>query len=196
VNARAAADYLVATSRRVVSFTADGATLFDGTASGHWTGWGLTSRMRASYEARFGDSLYLRPQLGLDFLRLNEGAYTEGGGGAIDLAVGSRTTSELSGFAGLAIGAAFGETGAAWGPELLLGYRDVVSHDDGATTARFLTGGQAFTVFPNVAGGSGEVARIALKSESAWGAVALEGGAEVRDRLTVYDVKLAAHILF
>jgi hypothetical protein len=196
LNARVAGDYLSATGHRVVSDTSDGETVFDATATGHWTGWGVASRLRASYEARLGEALYLRPQIGLDYLRLSEGAYTEGGGGAIDLAVEGRTTSELAGFAGLAVGAVFGEQGASWGPELLLGYRDVVAKDDGATTARFLTGGDSFTVGPNPISGGGAVARMALKSESAWGAVAVEGGAEARDSLTVYDLKLAVHLLF
>jgi outer membrane autotransporter protein len=196
LNARVGGDYLTATGHRVVNFASDGQTLFDATATGHWTGWGVTSRVRASYEARLGNSLYLRPQLGVDYLRLSEGAYTEGGGGAIDLAVDGRTTSELAGFAGLAVGAVFGEQGASWGPELLLGYRDVVAKNDGTTTARFLTGGDSFTVGPNPISGGGGVARMALKSESAWGAVSIEGGAEARDSLTVYDLKLAVHLLF
>jgi hypothetical protein len=195
LNARVAADHLTATGHRVVTATNEGEQLFSGTATGHWSGWAVNSRFRVSYEARW-NSIYLRPQLGFDYLRLSEDAYTEGGAGAIDLAVGKRTTSELSGFAGAAIGAMFGDDGAFWGPELLLGYRDVFSNSDGATTAQFLTGGPAFVVGPNPVGRGGGVARVALKSENGWGAFAIEGGAEVRDGLTAYDVKLAAHFRF
>jgi outer membrane autotransporter protein len=179
----------------VVSVTNDGASLFNQTATGHWGGWGLTSRFRVSYEARW-NAIYVRPQLGLDYFRLSEDAYNEGGGAAIDLAVNQRTTSEFSGFAGVAVGAAFGQEGATWGPELLLGYRDVVDHSDGLTTARFLTGGDPFTVGENPVGDGGAVVRAAFKSESTWGAVSLEGGAEIRDNLTVYDAKLAVHFKF
>jgi hypothetical protein len=194
-NARLGADYLMASDNRVVDISNNGQTLYSATATGNWNGWGLTSRVRASYEADW-KSLYVRPQVGIDFLRLSEGAYTEHGGGDIDLAVDSRTTSQLSGFAGVAFGALFGQQGGSWGPELLLGYRDVVNNNDGLTTARFLSGGDAFTVGPNPISGSGGVARLALKSESAWGAVSLEGGAEARDGLTVYDAKLAVHLMF
>lgn len=72
----------------------------------------------------------------------------------------------------MAVGAVFGQQGASWGPEVLLGYRDVISKDDG------------------------RVMRAALKSESPWGAVAIEGGAEVRGSLTIYDLKLAVHLMF
>jgi hypothetical protein len=194
-NARAAADYLMASDHRVVDITSNGQTLFSGTATGNWNGWGINSRLRASYEANW-KSLYFRPQVGIDYFRLSEDAYTEGGGGALNLAVGSRETSELAGFAGVAAGALFTQQGGAWGPELLLGYRDVVSKGDGATTARFLSGGDAFTVGPNPISGSGGVARLAFKSESAWGAVVLDGGAEVRDGLTVFDARLAVHLVF
>jgi hypothetical protein len=195
VNARAAVDHLSATGHRVVTVSSDGESLFSGTADGHWSGWAVAGRVRVSYEARW-NTLYLRPQFGLDYLRLSEGAYDESGGGAIDLAVGERKTSELAGFAGAAVGAVFGQDGAFWGPELLLGYRDVFSGDDGATTARFLSGGDSFTVGPNPVADGGAVARVALKSENGWGAFAIEGGTELRSGLDTYDVKLAAHIRF
>src|SRR5207248_320086 len=132
--------YLMAKSHRATNFTAAGAAADTGVATGRWNGWGLTSRVRASYEAQIGD-LYLRPQVGFDFLQLNEGAYQESGGGVLDLAVGKRKTSELSGFAGVAAGAVFGDAAAYWGPELLLGFRDALSTSDGTTTARFLAAG-------------------------------------------------------
>ena len=194
-NARIAADHLTAKDERIVDISNNGTSLFNATATGDWNGWGVTGRMRASYEADWR-SMYFRPQAGVDYLRLSEDAYSEHGGGAIDLAVSQRTTSQLAAFAGLAVGATFGQTGGSWGPELLLGYRDVVSNDDGLTTARFLSGGDSFTVGPNPINGGAGVIRAALKSESAWGAVSLEGGAEVYNDLTVYDAKLAVHLKF
>jgi hypothetical protein len=195
VNARVAADHLSATDHRAVTIISDGSTVFSGLADGHWSGWGVVSRARVSYEQSW-NSLYLRPQAGVDYMRLSEDAYTETGGGAIDLSVDSRTSSEFSAFAGLAIGAVFNQQGGSWGPELTLGYRDVVNHGDGLTTARFVSGGPSFTVGPEDISGGGGVARLSLKSESAWGAVSLEGGAEMRDGLDIYDAKLAVHLLF
>jgi hypothetical protein len=194
-NARIAGDHLTAKDERIVDITSGGTSLYNATATGDWNGWGVTGRLRASYEADWR-AMYFRPQAGIDYLRLSEDAYAEHGGGAIDLAVSNRTTSQLAAFAGLAVGAMFGQAGGTWGPELLVGYRDVASNDNGLTTARFLSGGGAFTVGPNPISGSGGVIRGALKSESAWGAVSLEGGAEVRDGLTVYDAKLAVHLMF
>ncbi|MDB5444738.1 MAG: autotransporter subunit beta [Phenylobacterium sp.] len=196
VNARLAGDYLMASSNRATNFTADGVTpAATGAASAHWNGWGVNSRVRVSYEAHLGD-LYLRPQVGMDYLQLNEGGYTETGGGALDLSVQQRKTAELSGFAGVAVGAMFGDQASSWGPEVLLGYRDVVSHSDGSTTATFVSGGDAFTVGPNPIGDSGLVARLGLKSETGPAAFTFDVGGERRSGLNVVDIKLAGHVTF
>ena len=190
-NARVAADHLTGTSRRAVDLTSDNESLFSGTASGHWSGWGVTSRARVSYQQDWR-ALYFKPQLGIDYFSLHEDGYQEGGGGDLDLTVDSRKTTELTGFAGLAIGAVIGEPGGAyWSPELLVGYQDVLSSSGGATTANF-AGGQAFTVGPLTYGDSGAVARIAVRSGGGPTTFSFEGGAEARDGITVYDAKLAA----
>lgn len=190
-SARVAADHLTGTSRRAVDLTSDNESLFSGTASGHWSGWGVTSRMRVSYQQDWR-ALYFKPQLGIDYFSLHEDGYQEGGGGDLDLTVDSRKTTELTGFAGVAIGAIIGDIhGAYWSPELLLGYQDVLSSSGGSTTANF-AGGQAFTVGPLTYGDSGGVARIAIRSGGGPTTFSFEGGAEARDGITVYDAKLAA----
>jgi hypothetical protein len=195
VSARVAGDYLMAKSHRAVNFTANGVATDLGTATGHWNGWGVNSRLRAIYDVSFG-SFYLRPQLGVDFLQLNESAYTEQGGGVIDAAVDSRKTSQFSGFAGIAGGARFGSDTAYWGPELLVGYRDAFSTSDGSTTARYLAGGDPFTLGPDPIGKGGLVARFALRNENGDNGFALEAGGETRSHFNEVDIKLAAHVSF
>ena len=73
---------------------------------------------------------YFRPQVHGDYFYLNQGAYTEHGGGTaagdgFDLAVAQRNGNEASGTASLVTGITFGQ-GFRWRPELELGYRDVV----------------------------------------------------------------------
>lgn len=191
---RLAADHLQATSHRAVDLTSDDVSLFSGTATGHWSGWGVTSRARVSYEQHWR-ALYFKPQLGLDYLDLREDGYQEGGGDVLDLAVDARKTTELTGFAGLAIGAVFGDATSFWSPELTLGYRDVLSSSGGATTAAF-SSGEAFTVGPLTYGDGGAVARFAIRNGDGPATISFEGGAEARDGLTVYDAKLAAHFTF
>lgn len=193
-NARLGLDYMKATSRRAVDIVSDDQTLFSQTASGHWSGWGVTSRARVAYEGRWRN-IYLRPQLGLDYLKLQEDGYQEGGSDVLDLTVKSRDTSELTGFAGVAVGAVVGDDGAFWSPEVLIGYRNVLSRSGGSTTAAF-SSGETFTVGPVAYGDQGLVARLALKGESGPTAFSFEGGAEARDGLTIFDVKLAGHFNF
>lgn len=192
---RTALDHLTATSRRAVEFDSEGSTLFSGLASGHWSGWGVTSRARISYEQTWR-AMYVRPQLGVDFLQLHEDGYQEGGGGDLDLTVNSRKTTELSGFAGVAVGAVFGDPASAfWSPEVLLGYRDVLTSSGGSTTAAF-AGGDPFTVGPLEPGNGGAVARLRIRSGGGGTVFSFEGGAEARDHLTSYDAKLAAVFRF
>jgi hypothetical protein len=195
VNARVAGDYLMAKSHRATNFSADAAPAYTGVATAHWNGWGLSSRVRASYDERVGD-FYLRPQAGIDFLQLSEDAHDEHGGGALDLSIERRKTTELSGFVGVAGGAIFGGDSAFWSPELLLGYRDALSKSGGETTARFDSGGDPFVVGPNPIGDGGFVARVAIKSESGPAAFSLEAGGETRSHFTVVDAKIAAHLSF
>ena len=193
---RTAFDYLNATDRRAVELDSGNETIFSGQASGHWSGWGVTSRARVSYEQKWR-SMYFKPQLGIDYLQLHEDGYQEGGGGDLDLTVDARKTTELTGYAGIAIGAVFGDVKTAyWSPELQLGYRDVLSSSGGSTTAAFTSGGEVFTVGPLETGDSGAVARLAIRTGSAATTFSFEGGAETRDRLTVYDAKLAAVFRF
>ncbi|MEO8113007.1 MAG: autotransporter domain-containing protein, partial [Phenylobacterium sp.] len=194
-NARLAGDYLSMTSDRVVSAADSDGTNVSRTARGRWSGTGLSARVNAGYEVRW-NSLYLRPQASLSYMRLMEGGYDEtGGGDAVDLTVDSRTSSRLAGFAGVALGAMFGDD-VSWGPELLVGYRTVVSEQLGATTARFTSGGDPFSLAADEVGGQGLAAHLSFKGENSGGGFALDLGTEMRDGLAVYDLRLAAHFQF
>lgn len=195
-DARVAGDYLrMGGDRTIVSSDAKGAQVAR-TASGHWSGTGLVGHVRVAYEQPLVSSIYLRPQLSLDYFRLAEGGYGEyGGGEAVDLTVDSRTSSRLSGFAGLALGALFdGEN--PWGPELLVGWRDVANETLGPTTARFTAGGDAFSLASDALSGQGIAAHFSIRSENGYGGFAVETGAETRDSLFTWDFRVAAHFQF
>ncbi|THD80545.1 MAG: autotransporter outer membrane beta-barrel domain-containing protein [Phenylobacterium sp.] len=194
-NARVGGDYLRISQDRVVAIDNVIADAFTATSTSHWSGSGINARVRAAYEGQIG-SMFVRPQVGVDYDQLNEDGHTESGGGpGIDLAVQSRSSSRLSGFAGVSVGAVFGEE-ATWGPELLLGYRGVASENLGDTTAKFVAGGDPFTLTSEKISGSGVAAHLAFKGENGYGGFAVEGGAETRDGLTVYDLRLTAHLQF
>lgn len=194
-NARVGGDYLRINSDRAVAIVDPIQDAFSATASSRWNATALNARFRAAYEGQLGP-MFLRPQIGVTYDQLHEDAHTETGGGpGVDLSVDARTSSRFSGFAGVSVGKVFGQQ-ATWGPELLVGYRNVFSEDLGDTTARFVNGGDPFTLAAEKIGGSGFLAHLAFKGENGYGGFAVEGGAETRDGLTVYDVRLTAHLQF
>lgn len=194
-NARVAGGYLSMTGDRAVAINAASSSGFAATASSRWNGWTTNGRLHVAYDAELGP-VFLRPQLGVDYAQLSEDGHTESGGGAgVDLTLQQRTSSRTSGFAGVAIGTVFGEQ-ATWGPELLIGYRDVVGEKLGATTAQFVSGGSPFTLPAEQIGGQGFAAHLSFKGENGYGGFAVEGGGEMRDGLAIYDLRLTAHLQF
>src|SRR5690606_10352704 len=68
-----------------------------------WTGTLITFTAGAAYEGRAG-SLFYRPSASIEYLSLDEGGYTEEGGGeALDLIVDDRKSDELAINGGLAV---------------------------------------------------------------------------------------------
>lgn len=198
LNARLAGSYVQTASHRAIYLLNDDGDglLAQAVANAKWSGWALTGRVAATYEAQLGP-LYARPSASLDYLRLEEDAYSEkDGGDAVDLHVSARQSSRSTGFAGLVTGTRYGDQDSWWGPEVTLGYREVGSGELGSTTAKFLSGSTSFNVLADEIKGGGVVARIAVKGENAGGAFVVEGGAETRDATAIYDLRLAAHFKF
>jgi hypothetical protein len=196
VNARIAGDYLMVSSERAVSGVGQDGAPVSRSAKANWNGYGYNARVMASYELRSG-RYYARPQLSLDYVSLREDAYNErGGGDGMNLAVQERNSSTASAFGGVAVGAVYGTDDTPWGPELLVGYRSVMNETLDATKARFLSGGNGFVLEANQIGGSGTLARLSVKGENGSGGVAAELGAEQRDALDIYDLRLTAHFTF
>jgi hypothetical protein len=95
----------------------------------------------------------------------------------------------------VAVGALYGAD-RSWGPEALVGYRAVASETLGTTTAKFVAGGDAFTLRSDDLAGSGAAARLSLKGENGSGGFSVSTGAETRDGLNIYDLRLTGHVQF
>jgi len=194
-SARVAGDYVRVTSDRVIEVLGGDNLAVSRVASARWSAFAVNARGAVSYEKHFGN-YYVRPEASVDYVRFMEGSYTEtGGGDGMNLAVGSRTSSRLSAFAGVAVGALYGPD-RSWGPEAILGYKAVASEVLGVTTARFVGGGDAFTLRSDDISGAGAAAHLSLKGENGSGGFAVETGAEARDGLNIYDLRLTGHIQF
>ncbi|MES2493366.1 MAG: autotransporter outer membrane beta-barrel domain-containing protein [Pseudomonadota bacterium] len=148
--AKLAADRVSFNSTRTFSGAANG-TAVSYAATGHWTGWAVTGHGGASYKLDLPGNFSLKPMATVEYYRLHENAYAEGGSTAIELAVNSRKSNALAATTTLTAGWSAGPSDNDNRPltfELEGGRRHHISGDLGATTAAF-TGGNPFTITPD-----------------------------------------------
>lgn len=167
------------------------------TATSDWTAVMGTAHLAVSWTAEAG-RFYARPMLRADYIYLGEDGRTETGGGeAIDLAVDERTSQQLAAFAGVALGATFGSPeGMLWRPEITAGYRALTGDGAGATTARFVSGGPAFSLNAPELDDGAMVVRLGVRGLSRYFDLALEGGGELRGDHQAYDARVTARLAF
>jgi outer membrane autotransporter protein len=187
--------YVRSTYRRQLLVTdAAGTNTLTRTAEGKAGGWSLNGRAGVAYQLNSG-AFFVRPQAHLDYYRLNQGGYTEtGGGSAFDLIVDSRKASEASGTVSLALGAQFGQD-FTWRPQVEVGYRSILSGNAGTTRARF-AGGDAFSIKALGLDGGGAMARLAVKAGNQLYDFSLSVGAEKRDDYVEGDFQIRARFVF
>lgn len=163
-------------------------------ASASWGGYFFDGHAVLAYEQKFG-RFYARPEVSADYLRLNEQAHNESGGGAgFDLNIASRSSSRLSSQAILVLGHQWGTT--SWlRAEIYGGYREILSGAVGDTTA-FFTGGNPFTMAADQNKGGWATFGVSLKTGSPYSYLALEGDAEFRSGERQYNVRVAGRSMF
>ena len=148
--ARATAGTIKFDSTRNFSGLILGDTTVSRTADGDWKGTIYSGTAGLAYEFRTG-RLTLRPNVSLEYYKLNERGYTETGGGeAFDLTVRSRSSKETAANALLSVGYDFMglEPDNGWlRLELEGGRREILSGSLGKTTASF-GDGNPFTLTP------------------------------------------------
>jgi len=117
-----------------------------------WDGTLWSASAGAAYELGFG-RMSLRPVALVEYYRLSEDGYTEtGGGDAFDLIVAERDSDELAVTGSVAVGLNFGRQtdDSGWfRAEIEGGRRQIVGGELGATTAKFASGGNNFTLTPD-----------------------------------------------
>ena len=146
-----------------------------------WNGMLYSAGASVGYEHMIG-GISVRPNVILEYYRLNEDAYRESGGGAaVDLIVDKRKSDELAVTAGLAAGVNVGGDNRyeQWSRiEIEGGRRQRIAGDLGSTTASF-AGGTPFTIDPEDRG-SGWVGKIRAITGTTEVRLSAEGGAEQR----------------
>lgn len=164
-------------------------------AEADWNGFTIAAAAGASYERNFG-RYSLRPELIVEYFGLNEDGFQESGGGdGFDLAIEDREGHIFSTTAALNFGMGFGEN--QWlRPEIRVGWRQIISHDGGVTTARFLSGGPSFDLMADSLEGGGPIVGFRLNVGNELGMLAIEGDAEFLDDYVRYALLLRASFRF
>jgi hypothetical protein len=163
-------------------------------SKGRWNGYFADAHAGAEYEVRLG-RFYMRPEVSVDYLYLNEDGHTETGAGpGFDLTIDPRTSQRGSVQALMTVGAQFGHD--VWfRPEVFGGYRQVVFGQIASTTATYL-GGSPFTLDPGDQNGGWIVGGFSLKAGSSLSYVAIQGEADLRQNEQRYDVYLSGRAMF
>jgi len=164
-------------------------------ADADWNGYTITAGAGASYERNFG-RYSLRPEVIVEYFGLNEDGFEEtGGGDGFDLAIEDREGHIFSSTAALNFGMGFGEN--QWlRPEIRVGWRQIISHDGGVTTARFLSGGSSFDLAADSLEGGGPIVGLRLNVGNDLGMLAVEADAEFLDDYVRYALLLRASFRF
>jgi hypothetical protein len=184
--------------RRRFSGTAGGKTIQRDIASS-WNGTMMGASGGLAYEGRAG-SLFFRPAVSVDYLKLDEDGYTDTGGEGLDLTVEDRKSDEFAANGGLTIGLDF--IGRSGGGQLMRrsqadnrwfrvegegGWREILGGTIGSTTARF-EGGPAFTIDPDQTE-SGWYGRLRAVGGGSMFEIGAEAGAEDRNGRTAMSLR-------
>lgn len=182
--------------RRIADVGPGGAQLLIRQAEADWNGLLAGARVGAAYNWESG-RFYARPEVILDAIYLSERGYTEtGGGGSVDLAVGSRSNYEAAAEAGVLVGAKFGRT-FRWGPELRVGYRAVLASGDGETSGAFVSAPGTPFAIPGLGEQDGLlIVRAALRGHGAYSNFAIEAGGDIGEDYHAYTMRLLVRFLF
>lgn len=172
----------------------DGEADASATNVAHWNGATANAFAGLAYEQSLG-RYYIRPEARLDYVYFTEGKRSEtGGGDGFDLIRDARSFSNLSGDAGIVLGAQFGEA-VWWRPEIRVGYRQTLAGDIGDTVARF-RGGDAFTLTSTADKQGAVTLGFAVRAGSDMSYLALEGGAEAAKKQNRYYLRFSGRAMF
>lgn len=168
----------------------DGQTRIERNTLAEWKGTLTTLTGGMSYEFGSG-SVFLRPTVTADYVRLSEDGYTETGGKGLNLTVADRKSDEFGVNAGLATGIDFvgkGRGDNRWfRTEAEGGWREVVGGTLGSTTASF-EDGEEFTLAAEQQS-SGWYGRLRVMGGSRLFEIGGELGAEKRHESTAYSLR-------
>ena len=169
---------------------------FVGTADGDWSGTHYNGSLRAGYDLKVSDKLWIRPAVSLDYLSINEKAYTESGDVGLALDIDSRKSESGSATAMLNFGGNFMGKRTWIRPGLRVGYRNEFIGDGVLTTGRFAGLTTPFALeaeeFPN----SGFLLGFTLAAGSQYSSFSLDLDSDIRDGFIRHTGRIVLRLLF
>lgn len=160
-----------------------------------WDGYTLSGAGGLAYEHRFG-RLFLRPEAYAEYFSLNEGARSESGGGdAFDLAIDDRSGHIASATAALKMGYGFGKN-QLYRPEIRLGWKQILSAEYGETVARYVSGGDAYSLTGEPLSGGGPLLGLGFTMANGLSSFTVSGDAQLLEDYVRYSFLMRATFLF
>lgn len=169
---------------------------FFGSVAGDWGGYHYNGSARLGLDLNFTDHIWIRPLVAVDYLSLNEQAYTEVGDIGLALDIDERTVEVATASAVLNIGAKFQGQRTWVRPMFRGGYRTEILNDPVVTTGRFTGQLTPFTItgaeFPK----EGFIVGFSLAAGSEFSAFAIDLDSEFREGFIRHTARLVFRLLF
>jgi outer membrane autotransporter protein len=167
--------------------------------TGEWKAHHATATARLAYDINM-QRLFARPAVSVDYFRMDEESYSEDGVGAgstIALRLDERSSEMLATTASLTLGAQFGSMDRTWwSPRVRVGYRNESMGGPQLTTARYLAGGDPFTLRADDLPSNGALVGFSFAAGSRWSSFALDYDADVREGFVRHGVRVAFRFIF
>jgi hypothetical protein len=171
---------------------------YRGDSFAQWDGTYINANLRAGYDIALTERFWARPIVSLDYLRLNEDAYTESGDLGVALSVDSRS-SEVGAVTGLLNFGANFEGRRTWiRPSIRVGYRNEFLSDPVLTSFRFSDIPGAFAAetlsadFPT----SGVLVGFSIAAGSGFSSVGFDFDSDIRDGFVRHTGRIVVRLLF
>jgi hypothetical protein len=181
-------------SRREIRIGSD----FDATTEADWMMYESHAQAQLGLPLRLGDRFTIKPRASIVYVGLNEEAYEEeGGGAAIDVAVGETSLQRVwaDGVVDLSwrLGGATGVT-----PRLSFGYRTNIVDDPVERDVHFVSGGSSssFTLMDEVLGEGGPLVGFSLTGGNEHSTISLMYEGEFTDTIDRHSINASLRVRF
>ncbi|PHS40013.1 MAG: hypothetical protein COA91_05135 [Robiginitomaculum sp.] len=168
---------------------------FNQTAAGNWSGSHLNGSVNAGYNINFG-KYYVRPAIGLSYLRMSESAYVEEGGVAITQSIDGRQSEVGTASGIIEFGAMFKRNRSWMSPALRVGYRNDFVGGGVLTTGQFTNGTRRFALQAQDFPESGILLGVTFASGTRYASFSFDYDADVRSGFIRHTARLVLRLIF